>query len=276
MEVKQNPFSVYDFLGYLTPGIIFIHCTSYFLSHIFHENKSIDIIINYTKLNSAQQYLIFILASYVTGLLLSLVSSWIIELYLIKRHGHTSKYLLGDDIENYSESFKGSRFKKIRGILFILLLLPIWVLDIILGDYAKMKFLYVKELDSLLQNIIRKKIEHLINNHGQPDQALEPDSSNQDYFRYVYHYTLENTKNHSQKFQNYVTLYGLLRNLTLISLIFFWLSTISFLYDTTNTNILYFTIFIGLITFTFFVGYSKFMRRYAVEVLMAFATSYKV
>ncbi|BCD97165.1 hypothetical protein [Marinagarivorans cellulosilyticus] len=275
MEIKQNPFSVYDFLGYLTPGIIFIQCSSYYMSHIFKDNQNITAILNYTTPDSAKQYLPFVLASYVMGHILSLVSSWVIELYLIKRHGHASKYLLGQEIKGYFNSFDNNNFKKIRGLIFIVILFPISILDKILGDHLRMKFLYAKELDGLLQNIIIKKIEHVIKTHGKPDQEIEYNPDNQNYFAYIYHYTLENTNHHIQKFQNYVTLYGLLRNLTLIALLFFWLSAATFISDITNINLLYFTTFTGLLAFTLFVGYSKFMRRYTVEVLMAFATSYK-
>lgn len=276
---NQNPFSVYDFLGYFTPGATFLYCSLALYAHIAPEQINLFNSISITNDSTAEKYLFFVITSYLIGHILSLLSSWTIEQYLIKAYGHTSKYLLKEKTQNYFHSFEKSAGKWIRGILLLAILLPICLLDYLVGRKLEFRILYAKSLDKLLAHIIKLKIKHLLNNHGHlkfDSNEIRFKSADNDYFKYIYHYTLENTHQHPSKFQNYVTLYGLLRNITFVTLAFFWITLIAYTQNHENWNLLYLSLSIGALSFIFFIGYSKYMRRYAVEVLMAFSTTYTI
>ena len=93
--MKQNPFSLYDFLGYFIPGALVL----YLIMIIEHLKKvnSFDItdIFECVSNPSVNQALLFIILSYVAGHFLSYISSITIEQYANWKYDYPSKYLLG-------------------------------------------------------------------------------------------------------------------------------------------------------------------------------------
>ncbi|HEY9100426.1 MAG TPA: hypothetical protein VIN38_16290 [Thiobacillus sp.] len=202
MDLKQNPFSLYDSLGYFTPGAIFVYGLMAAYAHVQPGGDSLQHIATSLSFDSAEIYIPFILASYAVGHFLSFVSSITVERYSIWTFGYPSKSLL--DLPNsgyWAVSEKTFQRRAIR-LLVGLLLAPISLLDWLLGSCAGLRDVYVKKLDPLLISAISLKIKHLVREH-----ALLPDADElgkpveHDFFRYVYHYAVENAPSHLPKMQ---------------------------------------------------------------------------
>lgn len=103
--MNQNPFSFYDFLGYLIPGGFFI-LLMYFCGLTF----DLDIVIDLTELLRGQSQIFGILnygsiviISYIAGHFISITSAFFIEKYMNEELQYPSEYLfnkLSDDKKN--------------------------------------------------------------------------------------------------------------------------------------------------------------------------------
>lgn len=278
MELKQNPFSFYDFLGYLTPGSIFLYGAMAGYAHISSDLSPSTFIVENLSFERAEVYVPFILIAYTVGHVLSFLSSVLIERYSIWSDGYPSKYLLDISPKGYFkvESHKWLRIP-IRAIIG-LILLPISLFDLIIGHGAKFRELYAKPLDELLKSIIWNKLIALMVEHAglkQPPENVT--SSNSDFFRYAYHYVVENAPNHVPKMQNYVALYGFLRTLTLLSVVFFW----GIVWHICKGQFLLYqailwALFSALLSYILYMSFVKFYRRFSLEALMALTATYKI
>lgn len=268
MELKQNPFSLYDFLGYFTPGAIFLYgCMAIFA----HTQPNINVL-DFITFDRAEIYIPFVLLSYTAGHLLSFISSIFVEKYSEWTIGYPSKYLLGFKADGYFSVNKFIRF------LVALLLAPISIFEWLLNATIKYRSTYAKPLDVLLQNIIRSKGNALIIDHsGQNSQPEGYSAATANFFLFIYHYVVEKAPNHFPKMQNYVALYGFLRTLTFISILFFW----SLIFHVVDG---YFSIKLGgillllsaILCMVFYLAFVKFHRRFSLEVLMALTAIYEI
>ena len=268
MELKQNPFSLYDFLGYFTPGAIFFYGCMAIFAHTQPNTKVLDFI----TFDRNEIYIPFVLLSYTAGHLLSFISSIFVEKYSEWTIGYPSKYLLGFKAEGY---FSGNIFVR---LLVALLLAPISIFELLLNVTIKYRNTYAKPLDVLLQNIIRSKGNALIKDHsGQNEPPEGYSAATANFFLFFYHYVVENSPNHFAKMQNYVALYGFLRTLTFISVLFFW----SLIFHVVDG---YFSIKLGgllllvssTLSMVFYLAFVKFHRRFSLEVLMALTAIYEI
>lgn len=100
--------------------------------------------------------------------------------------------------------------------------------------------------------------------------------TNTDFFRFIYHYTVENAPNHFPKMQNYVAIYGFLRTITFILVLFFLALVIHVGYFPLSVKTLVWLAFTVAITFSFYLAFVKFYRRFSLEVLMALAAIHDV
>lgn len=274
METKPNPFSIYDFLGYLIPGSVFLYGLLIVIKHISASDLSLDYIATKLSFKSEEIYLLFVLLSYISGHILSFLSSITIERYSIWAHGYPSKYLLGITKSDYFPKEDKTRCV-IRAVVG-LILLPIVLLDWLLGEKVGMRDLYAKPLDQLLINVLRNKIEILIVNHAGivPKTETHGTPSEADFFRYAYHYAVENAHNHFAKMQNYVALYGFLRTLTLIAVIIFWDLLWHMLSGVIPISVsLWFLFAAVILAYVLFMAFVKFYRRFSLEALMAMAVT---
>lgn len=276
MNIKQNPFSLYDFLGYITPGAISLYGILLIIGHISPSSTSLGFVKDYLSFDKAEIYIPFILFAYITGHFLSFISSITIEKYSIWAHGYPSKYLLGLVNPGYYHSVKKHKLRVVVRFLVLVLLAPISVSDYVLGKIIGMRELYSKPLDPLLRSVLRKRIEDLIDHHANVDNREDHGKArNVDFFRYAYHFAVENAPNHLAKMQNYVALYGFLRTITLISLVLFW----AILWHSILANValpsvgIWLTIS-GIVTYLLFMGFVKFFRRFSLEALMAMAVTF--
>lgn len=273
---KQNPFSLYDFLGYLIPGGLLIYS---FLTVRF-VNKSLEfnldlLIENFTKVNFEGVF-VFIITAYSLGHILSFVSSITIETYANWKYSYPSKYLLGHINKSFWIKFTRKNWKQNfwRGMLSILLL-PIVMLDFLLGQVLGFKIFYQKPLDEFLRNSIIHKVDALINQLGLGNEKIANNFKPEvdDFHRIVTHYTFENAKQHQFRMVNYVALYGFLRNLSLIFNILSWYYLIQLLREAkfelefSPEKILALLIIVS-ISYIAFMAFMKFYRRYTLEGFM--------
>jgi len=205
--IKQNPFSLYDFLGYLIPGAIF-----FYIILLADGNDSITSLTDIVKAVSERKefqfdkILFFIIVSYALGHLISYLSSLTIERFANYKYNYPSKYLLGLTDKSTQYFPKGVRWQITFFRIFLAaVILPVSVLDFILGKHFLFNRFYTKELDPYLIEVIKKKSLVLLS-QLYPDGYK--DFENHDFHRIISHYVYENTPGHQFKMTNYVALYG--------------------------------------------------------------------
>lgn len=273
--IKQNPFSVYDFLGYLIPGSLLIY--AFLIVKFIKENQVLDL----NKFSGQfaelkfENLFVFIIFSYTIGHLLSFISSITIERYANWRYSFPSKYLLNIHHKGYWNSSNNWKDVGWR-VLLIFLLFPCVLLDFILGHLLGFKKFYQQSLDVLLQDLILLKTNKLLTKLGISELASydEGKASEYDFHRILNHYAYENSKQHQSKMSNYVSLYGFLRNLCLIFnlLTVYSLIRIYLFFEFSFENITLLIILSGL-TYISFMAFMKFYRRYTLEGFMVIAIS---
>lgn len=273
--IKQNPFSVYDFLGYLIPGSLLIY--AFLIVKFIKENQVLDL----NKFSGQfaelkfENLFVFIIFSYTIGHLLSFISSITIERYANWRYSFPSKYLLNIHHKGYWKSSNNWKDVGWR-VLLIFLLFPCVLLDFILGHLLGFKKFYQQSLDVLLQDLILLKTNKLLTKLGISELASydEGKASEYDFHRILTHYAYENSKQHQNKMSNYVSLYGFLRNLCLIFnlLTVYSLIRIYLFFEFSFENITLLIILSGL-TYISFMAFMKFYRRYTLEGFMVIAIS---
>lgn len=273
--IKQNPFSIYDFLGYFIPGALVIYI--FLLLVTVNDFTNLTVII--TTLSNEKSFqldnlLFFVIVSYALGHLINFLSSITIERYSNWKYNYPSKYLM--NLKPNHKFWIGSK-KIITWKIFLLItILPVSIFDYIFGEFFGFKIFYTKKADNYIIETVKSKGVILLNQLGTP---LTKTLRDYDFHRIFSHYVYENSKNHQSRLTNYVALYGFLRALCLISVLFFWLLVYklykkAYLAETFNDyikNSKYILVVILLTTFSsyiFFMAFMKFYRRYTLESLM--------
>ncbi|EOM7980449.1 hypothetical protein ACS1L9_004308 [Escherichia coli] len=279
--MNQNPFSFYDFLGYLIPGGFFI-LLMYFCGLTF----DLDIVIDLTELLRGQNQIFGILnygsiviISYIAGHFISITSAFFIEKYMNEELQYPSEYLfnkLSDDKKNVltpsSDKQNEDTKRKIKYCIIKVMLFPI-----IPWDYATQKLCYSQSLPFQLANTTWLMIKEGYEKKFRIDDKLLNIRTglHDDLFRLAYHYVYEFSNQHQTKIQNYVALYGFCRNICLVFVITFWISFLTLIYRAIEGGAVSYISISTLLSFffvyVFYVGFVKFYRRYTLEVLMAFA-----
>lgn len=270
---KQNPFSLYDFLGYFVPGAFFVY-TLAALSALALRTAPVGTLRNDLKLNSLEIYLPFVIVSYVVGHLLSFVSSLTVEQYALWQFGYPSHYLLGGPFDSYRSRQSQKRRRRLLEAANAVFLLPISLQEQVIARLG-LRELYVKPLDKLLTAVISKKIGPLLREKAGIEPTVYGKATDHDYFRYVYHFTVENAPTHFPKMQNYVALYGFLRTVALILTIDFWFAF--YLRLGSRVSLAVFgglAVGLAITSLLSFLAFVKFLRRFTLESLMAMSVVY--
>ncbi|KAB1442198.1 hypothetical protein [Pseudodesulfovibrio senegalensis] len=281
--MEQNPFSIYDFLGYLVPGSVFTLCLSYVL--VKHDLCSIP------PLPEGEGVIWFILIgfivfSYTFGFALSVISAEIVERYLICRAGYPSKIRFGlGRLSFFREiSRNGVLQTCILAVTFITFLLPVVILDFFIGKILNFDKKYFKEYKNEKEKNYVMDCVNKILCHINSDTPLFMQHT-PNFFKYLYHFAYEQKSVHSSKLQNYVALYGFSRTLCLITSLIFNLAVSMAIYKyfkefyVSSEEIICISLLIGgsaILSYTFFFGFAKFYRRYTDEVLMAICAMSKL
>ena len=258
--MNKNPFSIYDFLGYLFPGlsamliviyIIFLG-TEASIEEYFSSATFLDIFKKNMDIAWWQSTVIIILLSYISGHIIAYLSSVIVEDFSNRIYNYPSYYLLHTNHFNIkslksceSECLKWQKpkfiWKYLRWIANRCYIISyfkenkgksrkLWcIIEFILIFPVSLFFLTIGAVCGLGQFITRPLDQYIINSvHiklwklAETLKLHQPDvNSRQDYHRIVMHYVYLNIPNCQRKIDNYIAIYGFLRACTLITCLFF-------------------------------------------------------
>ncbi len=175
--MKQNPFSLYDFLGYVFPGALAIIIICFFnqLNEITSIKQFFESGMNFLQLHAKkgsieiiEDTIILTIISYVIGHIIAYLSSITVEQYsqwlfgfpsffLLKKAPNWLYWRIGDNREEVDfklpKSFQGWIELIVRGIVG-LFLFPITICYLIIGKLLRMKYYFVKPLDKTLTKAI--------------------------------------------------------------------------------------------------------------------------
>jgi hypothetical protein len=214
--------------------------------------------------------------AYIAGHLLSFLSSITVERYALRQLGYPSHYLLRLPSGAYAKEEPDRKAARVVAGIVGALLLPITLPEQILSKLG-LRELYAKPLDSLLVAIIATKLEHLLRDGTGIEPTDVGKSSEHDFFRYVYHFAVENAPNHLSKMQNYVALYGFLRTISFVAVVNFWVMVgIRIAGRVSLWTAGWYCLLTGGVAFLAFLAFSKFYRRFTLEALMAMSAVHKV
>lgn len=297
--MNKNPFSIYDFMGYLFPGmmcyIIIAYCFRMGLD--LSEITNIDNLRNLIKESqmefNLEKSVVIIVIAYILGHIVSYLSSVTIELFAQKVFGYPSEYLLkrGRDktwwemlkaffaSEAHSSSHFWTRIKTdlrfLMKVFIVLLLFPITFSTFSFAYFFDINGWIVRPLDEYLKTSLRVKEFKLANKLGinHPDVNQECD-----YHRIVMHYVYLNIPNSQRKIDNYVALFGFLRSISFVfSTIFFAFGTYALttidISASFDSGLLYVLSLFFVLSYICFLGFVKFYRRFTLENYMAMLTA---
>ncbi|WP_462325576.1 hypothetical protein [Desulfoplanes sp.] len=257
---NQNPFSIYDFLGYLIPGSIFTFSLFQFEAFSNLIKKFNGALIEFS--NEKLFFLIVMIAiSYCFGHALALLSSLFVERYYLYRRGYPPFSLF-----SYRYSYREKNKRKFYRTMLFIILAPISILDYIFVDILKVNGLQPKKLNPLICLNSKETIKNFFVENGilfDPHKIFDGEL-----FRLIYHYSIEYRTAHVNKIQNYVALYGFCRSISFMFIVWFWMA-IFFFIDKDTPNYVCLTTIV-LLSYTFYFGFSKFYSRFSLEVIMAF------
>ena len=259
MNPRQNPFSLYDFLGYFVPGALGLYAGTILLAIVGDRAGCLEV-----PAVPAEYYPPFILAAYALGHFLSFLSSMTVEQYAIRTYGYPSLYLLSTEP---GERPTGSRARLLRLVLW-----PVSILDVIVGRGLRLRRRYIANLDPLLREVVSDSVSHLLFRLIPERDDAQGAVAGNDYFRLLYHWALENCDAHVPKMQNYVALYGFLRTMCFLLVVIAW----AFVASAVAQQSVIFCL-LGLtasvVAYVFFMAFNKFYRRFSLEVFMAVCAS---
>lgn len=301
MEPKQNPFSVYDFLGYFVPGAIFLYSLGLVSRHSVSVAKLREILAQLTgSENQLSFYVPFVLFAYLVGHLLSLTSAFTVERFAIWCHGYPSKYLLRlNNPQRYWANTSGYFLRKFYRILVPTLLAPVSLCELVVGKLLRGRELYAKPLDDALRPIIANKIGAILVHRCDALEAEKLESKlaererrkptelrahKDDFFKIVCQFIVAHRPEHLRAALNYVALYGFMRTTCLIAVIWFWIPVVQVaIFDWLVTSSIrlediptqlpvFYLATVAVVAFLLFVGFAKFYRRYSESVLLGILT----
>lgn len=274
--MEKGPFSLYDFMGYFFPGALALYLiilsqdniSFYFDKDFFKESQRPFIEL------PLYMILFYIIIAYCLGHFLSFFSTLTIEKYTRIVYDDPSKLLLSDEIfvPNHNKSLFVNKWR----IVLFFLIWPLILFDLLMVKYLKYNHTYLNFIEQPYKELIKRRINDVFKEVGYNNDIFQNPKNN--FHKLLIHYNYEFTKYHGHKLMNYVSLYGFLRVITLISCLFFnyvFLSALTNYYIDISweglvkfLTILFCLISIITLTYVFYLGYLKFYRRYTMENLM--------
>lgn len=289
--MEKNPFSIYDFMGYLFPGVLAMFIICYVCCGSFNP----DDIFNFEDFISAfkldvgfstcmvGRIAILVVISYILGHLISYLSSLTVELVFRRTFGYPSTYLLKSSritwkemCSNYFETISKANSKLIKvcvmflkGVLLVIVA-PISIMNFTIGHVIGLNLFVTRSLDDNLISIVQKKYNVMLRNLNI--EIVE--SAKMDKHRLVMHYAYHNVKTSQHKTENYIALYGFLRCISFIfclafdALVIYGITTIDINAEVSWNLIIEMGI-LFCIAYISYLGFTKFYRKYTLENYMA-------
>lgn len=279
--MNKNPFSIYDFLGYLFPGafaLIVVKFLDYtdnpFCPYCFLESIR-DLAQSNDKLTDT---VFFILLSYILGHAIAFASTLTVEQFANWRYGYPSSFILGISTQYFKKPIYPANTSlwgkaKVFVLYYLARLLvafsvwPISLFSILIGQLFNVRKFYIKETDEYTKKEILKRIQRLANKLGI--EGISEDMINEkklNYHRFITFYEYEKSEKHGVKMDNYVALYDFMRSVTMVLVCYTWYVVIKLvIYWGIEVDSLIYVIVAALSTYFFFMAYMKFYRRYTEE-----------
>lgn len=303
--MAKNPFSIYDFIGYLFPGILFLLLIVYFWP--FSSSDSLGEFLNIKNFvsvcnekllgtsNSLSDSTVLtiitvIIISYILGHVLSYVSSMTVEYMSIKAFGYPSDYLFKNTVTTWKSlwtnffpfSFKlkdlfKNFFPFLERITVWTALFPVTSFLFFLGVPSKMVAYLKRPVDNYVINNITSVLRCMTNRLKLPEINLNLDI---DSHRIVMHYVYYKMPESHVKANNYIALYGFLRTMALVFcllfdyLLFEMLCWIKFDKEK-DGKLIFFIIALYFLCNILYMGFMKFYRRFTLENYMALLVTEK-
>lgn len=299
--MSKNPFSLYDFMGYLFPGLFFIIIMVYVfndafdVANIFRMKALVDAVgIGGTTFDLDKSILIVILG-YVTGHFVAYASSLTIESFANNIFGYPSKYLLHGNEQTWWHMLKkcfqcqASSSKKtilkikvaskvlLKAMMF-LFLFPISFMVFTIGWLIDINSYITRSIDDYLRTAILQKQYEL----AQELKIEHADVNTKcDYHRLVMHYVYTHIPECQRKVDNYISLYGFLRAISFVFCICFDCCLIYAIkgidiHASIDLRIITELCILYAMCILSFLGFIKFYRRYTLENLMSLLVGLKL
>lgn len=268
--MQQNPFSLYDFLGHLIPGVFFIFVVTFVFKIEYSSYFDILKFDTTTTLYNTILIVVFVVCAYIVGQFLSFISSRTIETYSNFKYRYPSVFLLSLKWDDKNEHSLG--LKTIRLIIRIIIF-HVYIVDKFISYFFGFIGLIDKPLDKSMKRTVVQKINKLFDKLNLDKDIRINNKTNVtvDFNRIVMHYVFEYSQKHQSKLNNYVALYGFHRSMSLIFNISAWFF---FIFIFTNLNIeniqFYLIAYVSCIaiSYLFFISFMKFYRRFTLESFM--------
>jgi len=274
--MKQNPFSLYDFLGYFIPGAVFL-LGIVVLRRLGQQPGSwTALLAPISLLGKVELFVPLAVLAYVIGHSLSYLSSITVEKYSVWTLGYPSRYLLSLQPAPFFKPPKAVRPRRVVRLLVAIALSPLTLLELACHWFG-FRPLYAKPLDAaLLECVKRQVVAFGAARVGRLETVLPQQGEERDIFRLVYHYTVENAPAHVPKMQNYVALYGFARTLSFEAVIFFWVALAFYIGGRyTLPQFILIGLSSALAALFLYLDFNKFYRKFSLESFMALLTVWK-
>lgn len=293
MRVERLPFTVYDIVGYLIPGITGLWCLLYVFEYfgILGDTKDV-VMLGSGDFSVALAVLLFFVFAYLTGHVIGFLSSVTVERLSIAFYGYPSAYICNEYCEKekigkWSIEKNKKKFSKKHAWYFPVIFIFLFPIAIFLTVINKTKFYYlwIKSLPPSIIEMMMLNFEQKTESAGLVLKKINFEESD-DWFRFVCFYTFNNYQNAAYRLYNYLTIYGFIRNMCLIFNFATWffilssiLSSIELSFPKESTIQIHFawpeisaTVICAMLTIILFLTFLKFYRRYTEEAILAFAT----
>lgn len=293
--MSKNPFSIYDFMGYLFPGVMAFVLYLAFSQIEFDITKLKDISLAPNselsgKFDWEKSFLLIVLC-YILGHIVAYLSSITVEFASNKIFGYPSKYLLNKKRLDWGKMFlnyfmtegtsSNTFFKWIKWgmkillkLIVLVLLFPVLFSIFTIGYLFDINGYVSRSLDPYLRDSIIEKEYLLAKKLG----IKHPDVNEEcDYHRIILHYVYLNIENSQRKTDNYIALYGFLRSICLLGCMTFLLVLILSMktFDLSapfDGRIIVLLCILYFVSYLAYLGFIKFYRRYTLENFMALLT----
>lgn len=261
-RVQKLPITAYDVLGYLIPGAASGAMILYVLhgSGIFKE-----ITVAPTSLGGAMIFLMFIVASYIGGHIIALVSTFTIERVVVIFLGYPSSYLCANlRRDGILRNINSRKFPLLILFLFTPVTFLLLFLLMIFGFIGH----FTKSLHPHAVSLLDKKFSK---RYGAKISEL----SSADWFNIVQHDIIAYSQNGASRMYNYLNLYGFCRNMAFaMSLtVYVAILRITFWKLPMHEHFFVFVVLAGGASLFLTLGFMKFFRRYSQEAIMMFIVS---
>ena len=276
--MSDNPFSLLDFLGYFFPGATV-------LMALYHYTSVVNDMFDIEDEASVMMYVVCIIAAYVLGHVVALVSSLTVEKYANWKYGYPSQYLLKSysrgrffrdrPMNNPSINAKSKQWfffwKTVMKLFVLVLLVPITICDCALSKLLGIDYYYTRRLPGEQVSMIRAKSVNLykaLNIYSASRPVFQNDSH-----RIIHNYYYEKADGHSKRMDNCIAVYDFLRAMSLVFVVLFFVALFKGIRsidpecppDWTSISLIVGFFFMSYLCF---MGFMKFYRKFSVENFM--------